>query len=514
MTNETPISGAASQDATRAYFNSYPTTSPQALGLTNLWVSQAGFGSYRVDQSKPDYFNALTYALKHGVNLIDTSANYGAGEAEVMIGQCLRSLVSENELQREAVVLVSKCGYLQGDTYQQYQSQEKPEDRFLEVIPLGEGVAHCIHPHFIADQLTGSLDRLGVSCIDVYLLHNPEYFLTTYATPENIEAIRDDYYTRIKRAFIHLEEEVKLGRISYYGVSSNTFPDPAHSPFHTSLERLLAIAESVSDDHHFRVIQSPLNVYESSLVLDANQSGLQTTLGVAHKNNIGVLANRPLNAIVNKNQLIRLANVTVDDDISSIEIEDELNGLMVLEDSWDDLDLKSSLSESEEKAIRKVFSIGQELNLAWRDFSSLEQWRETVSYHIYPRVDWAMGFLGEKDLLIQDEKKQWFETYIARLNQSIKSIVLYYQLISASRANDIRYALNDVDSLLDGLSLSQQALRIQQATQGISSTLVGMRQIGYVQDIAVVLNDSPPKEDRLLLWKTVREKLGHLELIR
>ena len=42
-----------------------------------------------------------------------------------------------------------------------------------------EGCWHCLHPEFLQDQLTRSLDRLQLETLDVCLLHNPEYFSPT-----------------------------------------------------------------------------------------------------------------------------------------------------------------------------------------------------------------------------------------------------------------------------------------------------------------------------------------------
>lgn len=39
-------------------------------------------------------------------------------------------------------------------------------------------MACCIHPAFIQDQLARSLERLNLATVDIYLLHNPEYYLS------------------------------------------------------------------------------------------------------------------------------------------------------------------------------------------------------------------------------------------------------------------------------------------------------------------------------------------------
>ena len=49
------------------------------------------------------------------------------------------------------------------------------------MVEYADGLWHCIHPDWLADQLTRSLDRLGLETLDLLLLHNPEYFLADAA---------------------------------------------------------------------------------------------------------------------------------------------------------------------------------------------------------------------------------------------------------------------------------------------------------------------------------------------
>ncbi|EMO27039.1 oxidoreductase, aldo/keto reductase domain protein [Leptospira interrogans serovar Bataviae str. HAI135] len=76
------------------------------------------------------------------------------------------------------------------------------------------------------DQLEYSLKRLGLETVDVFLLHNPEYFLMDrekHNVPKE-KAVKQ-YYERIKNSFRFLEQKRKEGKILYYGISSNTFPE-------------------------------------------------------------------------------------------------------------------------------------------------------------------------------------------------------------------------------------------------------------------------------------------------
>ena len=97
-----------------------------------------------------------------------------------------------------------------------------------------------------------------------------------------------------------METEVKNGRISYYGISSNTFVETEDRKDFTSLERIYNIAAEISNDNHFAVIQFPLNLIERGAVTNKNQLGnSKSLLEFAREKNLGVLINRPLNSIMN-----------------------------------------------------------------------------------------------------------------------------------------------------------------------------------------------------------------------
>ncbi|MGH7221037.1 MAG: aldo/keto reductase, partial [Nitrospiraceae bacterium] len=194
------------------------------FGNGGLTTSRLGFGTYRVDTRQPEHRNALTKALREGVNLIDTSTNYMDGDSERLVGSVLRELIKSDELAREEVIVVSKIGYVQGDNLKQAEAREQAGRPYHDMVKYGEGIWHCIHPEYLADQLTLSLDRLGLATLDVCLLHNPEYFLSEAAHHEggDLAAARDAFYRRIEQAFTFFESQVAAGRIRYYGVSSNT----------------------------------------------------------------------------------------------------------------------------------------------------------------------------------------------------------------------------------------------------------------------------------------------------
>lgn len=293
--------------ATAGYAERFPELNFQPLSDTGLKVSPVGFGSYRIDTSFPQHREALRHALLSGINLIDTSANYTGGGSELLIGSAVEDLENEGVLRRDELVIVSKVGYLQGRIYRLSQNLKADGRGYPDLVEFAKNLEHCIHPAFIEDQLTLSLSRLNCGAIDVYLLHNPEYYLAwAHRSGVDSAAAQTEYYRRIKLAFEHLEKECERGRIRYYGISSNTFPVTPADPEFTSLERVLEIANGISPLHRFRVIQFPLNLIETGGVTNRTHVDGLSALDLARRHNLAVLTNRPLNAIQGSN-LVRLS---------------------------------------------------------------------------------------------------------------------------------------------------------------------------------------------------------------
>lgn len=297
-------------------------------------VSSVGFGSYRIGFSHPEHADALESALRRGLNLIDTSSNYSNGESEELIGQVISKLISKNVIERNKTVLVTKCGYLQGAAKD-----------FPEISSFGDHFRHCIHPEFILDQIEISLKRLNTDYLDVYLLHNPEYMLKRFELDgmEKSQA-QDLFYQRIKESFLCLENLVSEGKIKSYGVSSNYFGSPNDDFSFVSLKKLHDVAISISDKNHFKVVEMPLNWLEVSPLFYELEDTNESTISYAQKNKIGVLINRPFNAMFN-DSLIRLTRPQIQEkDLIHLD-EDALRGF----ENW-----KSLASDLEQLAHKQL----------------------------------------------------------------------------------------------------------------------------------------------------------------
>lgn len=477
------VNGYATAAGTKEYAGRHEDLAYRAFG-DGLLVSEAGFGCYRVDVSLDEHRGALRKALLHGINVIDTSANYSDGGSEELVGAVLREMIAAGELRREEVVVVSKVGYLQGQNYQRSQERKQAGRPFPDLVLYGEGLEHCIHPEFLEDQLTRSLERLGMATLDCYLLHNPEYFLG-WAKKAGVplDEARVEYERRIELAFRHLEAEVERGRIRGYGISSNTFPASADDPQFTSLERVWEIAQSIVPEPHFQVIQLPMNLYETGGVTVRN-NGEQSAIEFAREKGLAVMINRPLNAFKG-NALYRLADVAV-----GAEDRERAEKIPALVAELVRLEGEFQLKEAEYEKV----AAGRLLQEFGQQFQSLDHWREVLSQFLVPTVQQGVQMLMQRGVTV--------ESYVEHVNAAIQSFTSLYRLRDAEKTAEIKRRVTAAEPEWESPTLSQTALRALRSTAGVTTVLVGMRREEYVDDVVTELKREVVVKDRLQSWQT------------
>ena len=486
--SEERLPGAASPAGTRRGAESFGAGA-RTLGRTGLHVSPIGFGGYRVSDSSPVHRRALADALRGGINLIDTSTNYTGGSSERLVGRIVSNLVQQGELRREQLVVVSKVGYVQGENLQRVQQRSEP---YAEVVQYAEHLWHCIHPDFIEDQLSESLDRLALSQLDVLLLHNPEYFLLD-AARRGVDpvAARDHFDARIKAAFGACERAVADGRIAWYGVSSNGFVVDGAAPERTSIARMVELAREVAGDaHHFAVVQMPMNLFEQG-ALTAAADG-KSPLDIASAHDLGVLVNRPLNALSNIGGVERLVRLAARGEAAdgTGDLDAPLARLRKLEAQWATGLGQQLVTEAGDDA-GDLFRWGRELSARVDGIGSIEQWRrlrhEVIAPHLGKTSSALLAALtGEA----KERFAQWWEAYGKALHDSFAAIEARVGAKTAALVDDISARLNPlVPAPWRELPLSDKAVLSLLGTP-VACVLVGMRRPGYVADM-LTLRDTP-----------------------
>ena len=479
-----------------------PETAYRKLGRTGWTTSTVGFGCYRIDNETPEHKIALERALTKGCNLIDTSTNYTDGGSETCVGEVLQSLISAEALRRDEVIVVSKVGYVQGQNLELVLQRERANEPFPEVVKYMEGCWHCIHPSFIDEQLTRSRERLRLEKLDVYLLHNPEYFFSDAKKRnrrEPLATLSDEFYDRIRRAFMALEGEVEKGRISGYGVSSNTFGGHPDEMETTSATRMWEIAGEIAlartgdrTRHHFSVIQLPANLFESTPVFEKNngEANSETVLDFARRMDLGVLVNRPLNAIVG-GQMVRLA------DFKTPEIEgtisDHLSIVAKLETEFGDTIAPLIKTSEDSVGSKEFFRWASELSSPEVETLPVEHWMHFETQVVQPQVTFLVHQLDNH--LKGDSAKTW-ETWRDRYLPKLENLLLAIRGRCSRQSRLVSLSLTKrlapfLPGELHGESLSRKAIAVLVNTPGISCVLNGMRDPDYVIDSLGVLRFKP-----------------------
>ena len=150
-----------------------------ALGRTGIEVSRlalgcgnfGGVGSapafFGQGETRDEAFALMDAASELGITLFDTADAYGGGRSERWIGEWMR------ERGRRPLLTTKVFHSVHGD----------PADRGLA-------------PQRIRRQIAGSLERLGVEHVELYLTHEPDYETPLEQTLEALDGLRADGLVR------------------------------------------------------------------------------------------------------------------------------------------------------------------------------------------------------------------------------------------------------------------------------------------------------------------------------
>ena len=238
----------------------------------DLAVSSLGIGTYLGppdDKTDAAYTSAIIAAVESGINVIDAAINYRFQRSERNIGAAIQQL-AQKKIARDEFLLCTKGGYLTPDASlpsdpNEYFFREYVQPGILTPADIVAG-SHCMTPRFMENQLERSLRNLGVDCIDVYYLHNPETQLSEVSRPDFLERVRD--------AFIYLESAASAGKIRFYGMATwNGFRQQATARDAMQLGEFAQLAEDIAGEkNRFRFVQLPFNLAMTEAMTLGNQS--------------------------------------------------------------------------------------------------------------------------------------------------------------------------------------------------------------------------------------------------
>jgi aryl-alcohol dehydrogenase-like predicted oxidoreductase len=227
-------------------------------------LSSLGLGTYLggLDaETSKNHEEAAVAAIARGVNVLTTAANYREQLSERELGRAIMRHVTAGG-ERSELFVVTKAGYLHGDASQPGRAWFDDEYVKTGVLTQWDVVAgsHSLKPEYIKKEIDRSRRNLGIECIDLLLIHNPETQLAA-GVPEK------EFYHRMREAFRQCERAVDSGKIKAYGVATwdGLRVPPGHKA-HLSLARLMHEAGEArmavrgkASDHHFRAIELPVN---------------------------------------------------------------------------------------------------------------------------------------------------------------------------------------------------------------------------------------------------------------
>ena len=316
------LAGSATKQATERYRKRFEGRVPPEhfRSSQGLWLSSIGIGTYLGNHDAETdklYHNAIVHAVESGCNVIDSAINYRCQRSEQSIGTALKELTSR-VFSRDEIVVATKGGFIPYNAVPPKDMRSYFEATFARpgIAQAADVIAgcHCMTPTYLLNQLDCSLRNLDLECIDIYYIHNPEIQLG--------KVPRKEFNDRLVRAFEALERAVEAGKIRLYGAATwNGYRNEPTAKDYLSLGDTVELASKAGGkNHHFRVIQLPLNLGMTEALGLANQQlGEQqlTTLEAAQALGIAVMCS----ASVLQGQLTRNLPSIINETFQSLETD-------------------------------------------------------------------------------------------------------------------------------------------------------------------------------------------------
>jgi aryl-alcohol dehydrogenase-like predicted oxidoreductase len=294
-------------------------------------------------------------------------------------------------------------------------------------------------------------------------------------------------------------------------VSSNTAVARPDDPEATSLSRLLEGATAAGGSgHHFRVLQVPMNLFESGAILQPNTGpdGARTALALAAEAGIAVLVNRPLNAF-GGGRLTRLADFPVEEDAGESP-EDALRRLFALEAEFREQIAPRLQAPQGATPPADWFRWADQLRTLPAQMQGLDHWQQIEGGMIGPTVTEVVRVL-DRSLTgpMETVWQGWRSRYLPELEVTLAAFRARAARHSQAVSDRVAAAINPLLPLArTGESLSRKALWVLASTPGVTSVLLGMRRPAYVTDGMGILG-WPPLADVHPIYETMRQvRLG------
>ena len=395
ITTRKPLPGRAVKESQLAQINSN-SIHPCPWPGTNLISAPLGMGTLRLPSTGG--LDLLREAWNLGVRVFDVGAHFGEGSAEEHLGRLIHEVSKQDTQAREELVIIGRAGIVSPNLRAEWE-RVKSTPEYDQASITYQGSTLCLTPEWLEYSLSESRHKLGVDCIDVVLLTQPELFLLD-ARDRNAryrDILDQEIETLLTKAFTQLEEEYRKGHIQYYGVVSATLGHPGDSIEHLSPALILRAAQKAGGkNHRCRVLQGPLNFLEPGLLDWQNASTKEEDpISVAEylsQENVTLLTHRPLNASQGS-KLHRFEPVPPTG--PSEDFETALGNLKEVEATLrDSFNLPIRLG-SEEISLADLFHFADELEEAVPELGGIAEWEHLNKTMITPRMKRLLQFMDQ-----------------------------------------------------------------------------------------------------------------------
>ncbi len=222
---------------------------------------------------------------------------------------------------------------------------------------------------------------------------------------------------------------------------------------------------------------------EKACAFERNQAdNTETFLGVVGKKNLGVLINRPLNAIV-KNKLIRLAGYPTKNQVSLKQLDSGISDLKKIEKEIISVLVETSnFQASDKKAISECLSLGIILEEYLSKFNGAAHFKDMRIQYFVPRANYVIKTLTP--MLKTENELLMLNAYSMLVNEVFGLVADYLNGKTNKQNEEIHRELNNfLPEEIHEIPLSQKALIMINSLENVSCTLVGMRSPEYVTDV-------------------------------
>ncbi len=288
------ITGRATPEGTARYAARFAAPYRQVGGLH---LSTVGHGSYlgKTDPAaRQAYEDAALACLQGGINVLDTASNYRDQASERDVGRAIARFLAAGG-RRDEFMVTSKAGFLHGDCDSPLRGPEWWQSEYTDIDRNSILGSHCMSPGYLRHELARSRANLGLDTIDVYFVHNPE---SQAALGE------DEFYGRIRDAFVALERAADDGHLKVYGAATWDGLRLPPGDGHVSLLKLIHEAGQAAmevgrkaSEHRFRAIELPVNLAMPEGLTSASQPwkfGVRPSIECARDLGMLVLASASL----------------------------------------------------------------------------------------------------------------------------------------------------------------------------------------------------------------------------